>query len=211
MSFQNFVGLLVLMVCLRAESMYHRQTKTVSNVQNHFVFPGTKWCGKGNNAMAYNDLGKHNRTDDCCRTHDHCPTYIPAFKRRYGLLNFNAMQMSHCSCEEKLFDCLWKLKNPVSTAVGRLYFNVFRNPCFKLVETRVCVNWIFDWWNFSYYCGKYGTQIKAKKIWLNNYLRKFPDNDNSINRTTTVGMPGHSTGIKVDANNNTASTTLAPK
>lgn len=61
MSFQGLVGLLVLMICLQSEGMFHRETKTVSNVENHFVFPGTKWCGKGNNAMAYNDLGEWNK------------------------------------------------------------------------------------------------------------------------------------------------------
>jgi hypothetical protein len=97
------------------------------------------------------------------------------------------MQMSHCSCEGELFDCLWNLHNPIATAVGRLYFNVFRNPCFELLEKRECVKWSFDWWNLNYYCIQYGLAIKAKTLWLKNYLRRFPDNvDRQFNSFTTT-------------------------
>ena len=31
------------------------------------IFPGTKWCGKGDIAEHYNDFGYHQETDKCCR------------------------------------------------------------------------------------------------------------------------------------------------
>lgn len=39
---------------------------------------GTKWCGPGTSAKNYDDLGPAKAEDSCCRTHDHCPDYLPA-------------------------------------------------------------------------------------------------------------------------------------
>lgn len=54
-----------------------------------FVFPcaGTKWCGAGDIAKDYDDLGRLNKTDACCREHDHSENYIAAFQKKYGLRN----------------------------------------------------------------------------------------------------------------------------
>lgn len=35
-------------------------------------YPGTRWCGPGNTADDYDDLGAHPQEDKCCRQHDHC-------------------------------------------------------------------------------------------------------------------------------------------
>lgn len=52
-------GLIInVVISIYCQGMYHWQTKTVSDTENHLVFPGTKWCGKGNNAMSYDDLGE---------------------------------------------------------------------------------------------------------------------------------------------------------
>ena len=32
-----------------------------------FIMPGTKWCGQGDIAEHYNDLGYHTNVDKCCR------------------------------------------------------------------------------------------------------------------------------------------------
>lgn len=47
------------------------------NLTNHYHFRvgccvGTKWCGPGNTASGYDDLGSHSDVDACCRDHDHC-------------------------------------------------------------------------------------------------------------------------------------------
>lgn len=34
-------------------------------------YPGTRWCGPGNTADDYDDLGTHPEEDKCCRRHDH--------------------------------------------------------------------------------------------------------------------------------------------
>ncbi|EDS30114.1 conserved hypothetical protein [Culex quinquefasciatus] len=37
------------------------------------IIPGTKWCGTGDIAESYHDLGDDATMDRCCRTHDLCP------------------------------------------------------------------------------------------------------------------------------------------
>ena len=39
-------------------------------------FAGTKWCGKGNSAAHFDDLGVFPVEDSCCREHDHCRDFI---------------------------------------------------------------------------------------------------------------------------------------
>lgn len=47
----------------------------------------TKWCGPGNKAKNFDDLGYFNITDACCREHDFCPESIKAFRKKYDLWN----------------------------------------------------------------------------------------------------------------------------
>lgn len=49
--------------------------------------PGTKWCGPGNTAANYNDLGKHRDTDMCCREHDHCEDIVESQQMLHGVFN----------------------------------------------------------------------------------------------------------------------------
>lgn len=58
-----------------------------SNVERiNLTLPGTKWCGPGNVADDYDDLGKHEDEDKCCREHDHCDN-IASGEEKYGLKN----------------------------------------------------------------------------------------------------------------------------
>lgn len=53
------------------------------------IVPGTKWCGLGDSALDYHDLGGKADVDLCCRAHDHCPVRLKAFRMGYGLINFS--------------------------------------------------------------------------------------------------------------------------
>lgn len=48
---------------------------------------GTKWCGAGDLADTYFDLGEDSNLDKCCRTHDLCPIKVKAYASRYNLTN----------------------------------------------------------------------------------------------------------------------------
>jgi len=47
----------------------------------------TKWCGPGNIALDYDDLGSYSLEDECCRAHDHCPDQMQPGQCLYGLCN----------------------------------------------------------------------------------------------------------------------------
>jgi len=96
-----------------------------------FIYPGTKWCGCGNIAEGYDDLGEEADTDACCRTHDHCPYSIPAWTTKDGLKNYLPFTASDCNCDEKFFDCLKGVGTEAANGVGGIYFN---NPLLFCVK-----------------------------------------------------------------------------
>lgn len=51
------------------------------------LLTGTKWCGSGNIAANFADLGSSEETDKCCREHDNCPDSIEAWKSKHNLTN----------------------------------------------------------------------------------------------------------------------------
>lgn len=48
---------------------------------------GTLWCDGGNIAENDTDLGSFNKTDACCRMHDHCNNTISSDKTKANLKN----------------------------------------------------------------------------------------------------------------------------
>ena len=64
------------------------------------IYPDTKWCGKGNIAKDYNDLGP-DFADSCCRDHDHCPYVISPFQSAYGMFNPQFHTILHCDCDQR--------------------------------------------------------------------------------------------------------------
>lgn len=64
--------------------------------------PGTLWCGDGDLADRYEDMGAHVGTDRCCREHDGCPFIIDGMTSGYGVFNYRMHTVSHCTCDERL-------------------------------------------------------------------------------------------------------------
>ncbi|CAG9786988.1 unnamed protein product [Diatraea saccharalis] len=93
------------------------------------IIPGTKWCGTGDIATNYHDLGADRRLDRCCRTHDLCPTKVRAFSQRYNLTNNSLYSKSHCTCDDMLFECLKSTNTSASHLMGHIYFNLVQVPC----------------------------------------------------------------------------------
>ncbi|XP_077525069.1 uncharacterized protein LOC144136549 [Amblyomma americanum] len=104
-----------------------------------FIFPGTKWCGAGDVAKNYDDLGPARATDACCREHDHADDSIPAFQTKYGLRNTNLYTMTHCKDDRKFYGCLLNDSTVPSVTVGKLFFNVLRTSCFDYTYPKKCV------------------------------------------------------------------------
>ncbi|CAG9789688.1 unnamed protein product [Diatraea saccharalis] len=71
------------------------------SIRANFIVPGTKWCGAGQLAESYNELGTDKKEDRCCRAHDNCRKNIGPFKRRYGLFNFRPYTISYCRCDRR--------------------------------------------------------------------------------------------------------------
>lgn len=94
-----------------------------------YYFSGTKWCGTGDIAKDYHDLGAEKAVDRCCRTHDLCPVKVRGYSRRYNLTNNSLYTKSHCRCDDDLYDCLRSSDSPTAHLMGNIYFNLIQVPC----------------------------------------------------------------------------------
>ncbi|XP_031771056.1 uncharacterized protein LOC100870458 [Apis florea] len=104
------------------------------------ILPGTKWCGAGDIADNYHDLGQEAQIDRCCRSHDLCPVKIRAQRTRYNLTNYSVYTKSHCVCDEALYRCLKATTHPTAHIMGRIYFNIIKIPCIEDVpETHTSI------------------------------------------------------------------------
>lgn len=95
------------------------------------IIPGTKWCGTGDIAKDYYDLGAEASVDSCCRAHDLCPVKVRAYQQRYNLTNQSLYTKSHCKCDDILFDCLKNHPSPTAQIMGNIYFNLVQVPCLE--------------------------------------------------------------------------------
>lgn len=96
------------------------------------IYPGTLWCGDGDIADKNDELGLFKATDGCCRQHDLCNDSITAGQTKYGLLNNGLFTRSHCSCDEKFYNCLKSADSVLSYKIGFTYFSLLGPYCFKL-------------------------------------------------------------------------------
>ncbi|XP_032362510.1 uncharacterized protein proca1 [Etheostoma spectabile] len=112
--------------------------KVLKRSKRGFTYPGTLWCGAGNMADHYNQLGEFEETDSCCRVHDHCPHVIHAFSSNYGHTNFKWHSICHCDCDNALKSCLRKVNDTSSRVVGQAFFNVIGVPCFEFGYEEQC-------------------------------------------------------------------------
>lgn len=94
-------------------------------------FLGTKWCGTGDIAKDYYDLGTEPAVDKCCRAHDLCPVKVRAFSQRYNVTNDSLYTKSHCLCDDRLFNCLKDSLSPTAHIMGTIYFNLVQIPCLE--------------------------------------------------------------------------------
>ncbi|XP_026666785.1 phospholipase A2-like [Ceratina calcarata] len=140
----NVLSSYVLALCLFIRVSVHVHAWTISyrdDIDNEvdreelermqLIFPGTKWCGSGNNAEGPQDLGKFKQTDACCRDHDMCSDIIEAGQTKHNLTNTSFYTRLNCKCDEKFYHCLSKSKDNGSKPVKFTYFTVLHTQCYQ--------------------------------------------------------------------------------
>ncbi|XP_070502672.1 phospholipase A2 large subunit-like [Chironomus tepperi] len=125
-------------------------------------FPGTKWCGPGNTANDFEDLGSDPEVDKCCRAHDHCDN-IASGEEKYGLKNDDHFTRLHCLCDKEFKQCLRNVNSRRGNYIGNFYFNL-RDRCYKeqhpIVECDEIHTKIF-----LRRCIKYMIDVKKPRVW----------------------------------------------
>ncbi|KAL4223517.1 Phospholipase A2 [Mactra antiquata] len=133
-----------------------RATRSSFDFNSVLIFPGTKWCGKGDLAKCYDDLGEDQELDMCCRDHDCCPFVIPPFSRKFGVFNYRFHSLLHCDCDQRFRGCLRQSVSSMANMIGKIYFNILGSKCFEFEETQVCTE--RSWWGR---CQTYENQTLA--------------------------------------------------
>lgn len=163
-----------------------------------FSYIGTKWCGPGNTAQNYDDLGDYKDVDKCCRMHDHCDN-IPAGESKNELTNSDYFTRLHCDCDKEFYQCLHTVNTSTANRVGKLYF-MLRNKCYQpehpIVEcvdyettifVKRCARYLLDsslpkhyqWFDLPLYDGQQINDREATdsddNLWRTNNLHAIDD------------------------------------
>lgn len=115
-----------------------KRRKRSSLFASFLMYPGTKWCGRGQLAKANDELGEDNELDVCCRDHDLCSPLIHPFNRKFHYFNYRFHAVLHCKCDEEFRRCLQQSLSPNANFLGKIYFNIMGSKCFVLRDTQVC-------------------------------------------------------------------------
>lgn len=100
----------------------------------NFILPGTFWCGRGDKANNYWEVGPLAEVDLCCREHDHCPVRMEAGETNYGLTNSKAITVSLCECEHRFRDCLLTSQSDIGGKLSWIYFNLLQGGCLRQID-----------------------------------------------------------------------------
>ncbi|GFS57439.1 phospholipase A2 [Nephila pilipes] len=159
---------------LRREILSAEMKNTLSNCAERdlgildfsqpFIFPGTNYCGPGNIAENYYDLGTFNETDACCREHDYCDDIIRPGRTKHNLINPFGTTRLHCRCDQVLRECFRKVNSVVSNTVGYIFFSVLQTQCFDFdYPASGCLLWRRG--SARMYCVKYKLDEDQPKKW----------------------------------------------
>jgi hypothetical protein len=100
------------------------------------IVPNTLWCGLGDRASNYSELGSEFQLDACCRAHDHCPIRLRPFSADYQLINWSMSTRSHCDCDLDFDQCLTALNTTLSNVIKTLYFRFVGLQCLDVQGRR---------------------------------------------------------------------------
>ncbi|XP_041742783.1 group 3 secretory phospholipase A2-like, partial [Coregonus clupeaformis] len=164
-------------------------TQAHRRVKRGLIVPGTLWCGSGNKAATYEDLGVFAETDSCCREHDQCQDTILSFETNYGVFNKNIFTLSHCHCDNRFHQCLLGAEDSISDTVGYVFFNLLKMHCFEFSHRLQCSQ--RNWFGM---CQQYEMSLYAVVHPPTFYNSTHPDPDleedeMADNTTTTISTP----------------------
>ncbi|KAL3313027.1 hypothetical protein Ciccas_008372 [Cichlidogyrus casuarinus] len=102
------------------------------------TYPFTNWCGQGNTAKDYNDLGYYRDLDMCCRSHDNCKLSVSPGGSLLNYTNTGQYTHSACYCDEQLKICLkndnkYPFETIATKIITSIYFKWVKNPCLILL------------------------------------------------------------------------------
>lgn len=137
--------ILIVFICFFFHFFYFSRKKRA--LSDWLIVPHTKWCGRGQTADNYSQLGGASKADKCCRRHDHCKFNIYAMTTKWRLFNYRPFTISHCSCDMRLdihlryIENRFDLKNfyelPTTTSLKTLTLKMYQlvaNFKFRLVK-----------------------------------------------------------------------------
>ncbi|XP_019134216.1 group 3 secretory phospholipase A2 [Larimichthys crocea] len=160
------------------------EVRTHQRVKRGFIVPGTLWCGSGNKAPSYADLGVFSETDSCCREHDQCKHTILSFQSEFGVFNSNIFTMSHCDCDNKFHSCLTEAKDSISNVVGYTFFNLLKMHCFEFSHRLQCAE--RNWFGM---CKEYKMALYAEVHPPTLYESPYPTENSSFINSTIPTEP----------------------
>lgn len=168
--------------------------KTKRRIKRGFIVPGTLWCGSGNKAPSYSDVGVFSETDKCCREHDQCQDTILSFHTKFGVFNSNIFTMSHCDCDNRFHICLKEAQDSISDVVGYTFFNLLKMHCFELSYKLQCTE--RNWFGM---CKASNMALYAEVHPPTSYVVNSEDVNTTSYNTTTTPIPVHSTQVLLPA------------
>ncbi|XP_022653961.1 uncharacterized protein LOC111269234 [Varroa jacobsoni] len=111
----------------------------MSNVSYFRTYPGTLWCGPGDSASSYFELGSNAVIDRCCRDHDLCPIRAAPGEISVPLTWYskpagsstNLFTISHCRCDAAFKRCLHEAGaiEPVAARALVFLYEVVTRQC----------------------------------------------------------------------------------
>ncbi|XP_042182280.1 group 3 secretory phospholipase A2 [Oncorhynchus tshawytscha] len=185
------------------------ETQTHRRVKRGLIVPGTLWCGSGNKAETYDDLGVFAETDSCCREHDQCQDTILSFETNYGVFNTNIFTLSHCHCDNRFHQCLLGAEDSISDTVGYVFFNLLKMHCFEFSHRLQCSQ--RNWFGM---CQQYEMSLYAVVHPPTFYNSTQPDpdleeDDMADNTTTTIFTPTSTSPSNSTTSSSTSSSTIS--
>lgn len=90
-------------------------------------------CGEYDQKLKSNKFNDEVKgINPCCLKHDQCELDIQDGYTRWGLANTVGYKVMWCKCDIAFMECLKDNGGKEARAIGNLYFNVRKTPCFML-------------------------------------------------------------------------------